>query len=198
MAQSDILVSGAWTWYAPEGETNPSPNTIGVGDDWAGNWAWLGLTTAPLSMNLASTEFSVDVQQLTTPILSSITSEDVTLTTTLAEQNAINLQLLFGGNITTTAAGAAQVGLSELKFGGRTQRTVYKLGFEIRHALTDGTLLPLRVFFHRVQLTLAGDIAYDKAGVAGIPISVTVLSDDTQATSEKLAHWQKVTAPFTP
>ena len=197
MAQSDILVSGAWLWYAPEDEANPDETTVDVGDDWAGNWEWLGLTTEPLTLNMTTEEFSVDVQQLATPILSAITAEEVTLTTTLAEQTAENLQLIFGGNITTTAAGAAQRGYTELGFGGRTTRTVYKIGFEVIHTIADGTRLPLRLFFHRAQISLAGDISYNKAGVAGLPITITVLSDDAQATHEKLGVWQKVTADIT-
>lgn len=197
MAQSDILVSGAWLWYAPEGEANPDDTTVEVGDDWGGNWSWLGLTTSPLTLNQATTEFSVDVQQLSTPILSAITSEDYTLATDLAEMTAENLQLLFGGNIVTTPAGAAQTGVIDLKFGGRTQRTVYKIGFEMKHALANGTLLPLRIFFHRVQMSLGGDIAFDKGAVAAVPLSIKVLSDDSQAENEKLAHWQKVFATVT-
>jgi hypothetical protein len=197
MAQTDILVSGAWLWYAPEGEPNPDETTIDVGDDWGANWEWLGLTTAPLTLNLTAEEFEVDVQQLSTPILSSITSETVTLTTTLAEQTAENLDLIFGGNTVITPAGAAQRGFTELRFGGRTTRTVYKIGFEVIHTIADGTRLPLRLFFHRAQIGLSGDIAYDKANVAGLPINVTVLSDDSQPADEKLAVWQKVTSDTT-
>lgn len=197
MAQSDILVSGAWLWFGPEGESDPDETTVGVGDDWGGNWEWLGLTTTALTLNQATTEFSVDVQQLSTPILSAITSEDYTLATDLAEMTAENLQLLFGGNIVTTPAGASQVGVIDLRFGGRTQRTVYKIGFEMKHALADGTLLPLRIFFHRVQMSLGGDIAFDKGAVAAVPLSIKVLSDDSQDENEKLAHWQKVFATVT-
>ncbi len=197
MAQSDILVSGAWLWFGPEGEPEPDDTLVGVGDDWGGNWEWLGLTTTALTLNQTTTEFSVDVQQLSTPVLSAITSEEYTLGTDLAEMTAENLQLLFGGNIVTTAAGAAQTGVIDLRFGGRTQRTVYKVGFETKHALPNGTLLPLRVFFHRAQMSLGGDVAFDKGAVAAIPLSIKVLSDDSQAESEKLAHWQKVFATAT-
>jgi hypothetical protein len=197
MAQSDILVSPAWLWYAPEGEGNPDETTVDVGDDWSGNWTWLGLTTAPLTLSTSSTEFSVDVQQLTTPILSSITSEQVTIKTTLAEQTAENLKLLFGGNISTTSAASGQKGFTELAFGGRTSRTVYKFGFEVKTLLDDGTEEPLRLFFHRGQITQNGDMVFDKGGVAAIPIQITVLSDDSQDTDEKLGVWQKVTAKAT-
>ncbi len=194
MAQSDILVSGAWIWLAPEGEPNPDETTISVGEDWGGNWDWLGLTTAPLTLNVNTSEFSVDVQQLATPVLSAITSEDYTLATSLAELTAENLKLLFGGNLTTTNAGAAQAAYKELKAGGRTQRTVYKLGFEAKTPLSNGSLAPVRWFFHRTQLSLGGNIAFDKGAAAAIPMSVKVLSDDSQAEDEKLFVFQRVTA----
>lgn len=194
MAQSDILVSGAWLWYAPEDEPNPDETSIDTGEDWGGNWEWLGLTTEPLSMAVATETFEVDVQQLSAPILQSITSETYTLTTTLAEQTAEILQLLDGGNITTTPAGASQRGYTELAAGGRTVRTVYKVGFEVKHSLADGTLLPLRLFFHRANFARGGDVAYDKGAVAGVPISITVLADEDQAEDEKIYVWQRVTS----
>lgn len=197
MATSDILVSGAWFWYAPEDTAFPDETTIGVGASWGGAWEWVGTTTAPLGMNIATEEFEVDIQQSTVAVLQSITSEEITLSTTLAEMTAENMQLLFGGNITTTAAGVGQKGYTELKAGGRTQRTVYSVGFEVRHTLTDGTLMPLRLFFHRATLALGGDIPFDKGAPSGIPITITVLADTAQATDEQLFVWQKVTAVAT-
>lgn len=197
MAQSDIMVSGAWLWYAPEGEGFPDETSIDVGDDWGGNWEWLGLTTAPLTMNLESEEFEVDVQQLTVAVLQSITSEEIVLSTTLAEMTALNLDLLFGGNITVTAAAALQKGYTELKFGGRTQRNVYAVGFEVRHTVL-GVLQPLRLFFYRATFSLGGPIPFDKGAPSAIPVNVTILADDEQLTDEKLGVWQKVTAAAVP
>lgn len=192
MAQSDILVSGAWLWYAPEDEPFPDETAIDVGEDWGGNWSWLGLTTEPLTMTVDTETFEVDVQQLSSPIMQSITAETFTLATTLAEQTPEILQLLDGGNITTTPAGASQRGYTELKAGGRTVRTVYSVGFEVKHSLADGTLLPLRLFFHRATFARGGDVPYGKGEVAGIPIEVTVLGDEAQAEGEKIYVWQKV------
>ncbi len=197
MATSDILVSGAWFWYGPEGEPRPDETTVAVGADWGGNWEWAGLTTEPLTMANDIETFEVDVQQFTTPVLQSIVSEGITLGTTLAEQTAILLQLLDGGNIYTTAAGAGQVGVTELRSGGRTQRTVYSVGFEVKHSLPNGTLLPLRLFFHRATFARSGDTAYDKGAAAGIPIEVTVLADSSQLAGENLYIWQKVTSEAT-
>lgn len=197
MAQSDILVSGAWLWYAPEGEAFPNDTTVDVGDDWGGNWEWVGLTTEPLTQEVNTTTFEVDVQQLTTPIMQSITEERMTLTTTLAEQTAELLQVLDGGNITVTPAGAGQRGVKELASGGRTTRTTYTVGFEVKHTLTDGTILPLRLFFHRATFARGGGVPYGKGAVSGIPISIEVLADDSQADDEKLYVWQKITAEAT-
>lgn len=197
MAQEDIFVSAAWAYYAPVGTASPPP-TLAAGATWPVAWKFFGLTTTPLTLNLATTEFSVDVQQLSTPILSAITSEDFTLATDLAEMTAVNLQLLFGGNITNVVAASGTPASTTLEFGGRTQRTVYKLGFESRVAQPDGSLLPLRLFFHRVQFSLGGAIAFDKGAASVVPLSVKVLSDDSQAPDEKLAVWQRVTAPALP
>lgn len=191
---NEILVSGAWLWYGPEGEAFPDPDVVEVGEDWGGNWDWVGLTTEPLTQTVDTTTFEVDVQQSNLPVLQSITSEDMTLTTTLAEQRAVLLQLVDGGNIYTTAAGVGQHGFTELRAGGRTQRTVYSCGFEVRYSLPSGDLVPLRLFFHRVTFARGGGVAYDKGAAAGIPIEITVLGDTTQLTDEQNYVWQKVTA----
>jgi hypothetical protein len=201
MAQSDILVSAAWAYYAPEGTAEPPP-TLAAGAAWPVAWTFFGLTTSPLTLNLSTTEFSVDVQQLSTPVLSAITSEDYTLATDLAEMTAINLQLLFGGNIVTVPPASSIPGSDTLRFGGRTQRAIYKLGFETRlaepGAAPGDPLLPLRLFFHRTQFSLGGAIAFDKGAASAVPLSVKVLADDSQPTDEKLAVWQKVTASALP
>lgn len=191
---NEILVSGAWLWYAPEGEAFPDPDVVEVGEDWGGNWEWAGLTTEPLTQTVDTTTFEVDVQQSNLPVLQSITAEDMTLTTTLAEQRPELIQLVDGGNIYTTAAGAGQHGYVELRAGGRTQRTVYSVGFEVRYALPSGDLVPLRLFFHRATFARGGGVAYDKGAAAGIPIEITILGDTTQETDEQNYIWQKVTA----
>lgn len=190
----EILVSGAWLYYAPEGEAFPDPDEILAGEDWGGDWEWAGLTLEPLTQAVDTTTFEVDVQQSNLPVLQSITSEDMTLTTTLAEQRPQLLQLVDGGNIYTTAAGVGQYGRVELRSGGRTQRTVYAVGFETRYALPSGTLVPLRLFFHRATFARGGGVAYDKGAAAGIPIEITILGDTTQDPDEQNYIWQKVTA----
>lgn len=198
MAQSDILISGAWFWYAPEGTAFPDPDVVGVGEDWGAEWEWVGLTTEPLTQDVETETFEVDVQQITLPILQSITAENMTLTTTLAEQRAELLQLLDGGNLYVTAPGSGVVGATELRAGGRTQRTVYTAGFEIRHTLPSGVLMPLRLFFFRVTFARGGGVNYAKGDVAGVPIEVTVLGDDSKPTDEQVYIWQKVTAEALP
>jgi hypothetical protein len=193
----NIISQPAWLWYAPLGEANPNPNSIGVGDDWGGNWEWVGLTTEPLVETDEVTEFEIEVQQIPAAVLSEITAEDKTLTTTLAEQTATLIQLLEGGNITITPAAGAQVGMEEVKTGGRTARTRYKVGFETIAVDDDGNRLPLRVFYHIATFGKGGGTSYGKGAVAGMPVSIRVYPDTTQAATEQIKHWQRVTAPFT-
>lgn len=194
---TNIIVSPAWMWYAPEGEPEPDDTDIDVGEDWGGNWDWVGLTTTPLTQAANTTTFEVDVQQLTTPVAQSITEERMTLGTTLAEMTATLLQLLDGGNITVTPAGAGQRGKTELRAGGRTTRTTYKIGFETIRTLADGTRLPMRWFFHRGTFSRRGDVSFGKGAVAGIPIAIEVLADTAQSEDEKLYLFQQMTAEAT-
>lgn len=189
-----IIVSPAWAWYGPEEEPEPDDTDIDVGDDWGGNWDWLGLTTEPLTQEVDTTTFEVEVQQFTTPVAQAITSERMRLTTTLAELTPTLLALVDGGNTTTTPAAVGQRGKVEHRAGGRTERVTYKIGFEVIHVLADGTRLPLRWFFHRGTFSRAGATPFGKGVVAGLPISIEVLADSTQSEDEKLYLYQKMTS----
>lgn len=191
----NIISQPAWVWYAPLGEANPNPNLVAVGADWGGNWDWLGYTTEPLVENDDVTTFDIEVQQLTTSIAEEITAETKTLTTTLAEQTATIMQLLEGGNITVTPAASGQVGMEEVKSGGRTARTRYKVGFETITVDDAGNRLPLRVFYHICTFAKGGGTSYGKGAVAGVPISIGVQADTTQPANQQIKHWQRVTAP---
>jgi len=194
----NIISQPAWLWYAPEEEPEPDETTIEVGDDWGGNWEWIGFTVEPLVETEAVTTFEILVQQLTTPVHQEITEERKTLTTTLAEQTPEIIKLLEGGNITVTAPGASQVGMSEVRSGGRVARARYKVGFETITVDALGNRLPLRVFYHIATFAKGGGTSFGKGAVAGIPISIEVFADPSQPENEKIKLWQRVTAPVTP
>lgn len=191
---TNIIVSPAWLWYGPENEPEPDDTDIDVGDDWGGNWDWVGLTITPLTLGVNTTTFEVDVQQFTTPVAQSITEERMTLGTTLAEINATLLALLDGGNTIVTPAASGQRGKTEHRAGGRTTRTTYKVGFETIRVIADGTRLPMRWFFYRATFSRGGEVPFGKGAVAGIPISIEVLADTTQSEDEKLYLFQQMTA----
>lgn len=197
MGYADIIVGPARVFYAPTGEANPDETNIAYGAAWGGNWSEVGFTKTPLSMSRDVSVFEVFIEQSTLPINRAPTEETVTFETTLAELTADNLQLGMEGNVTTTAAGASQVGYEELAAGGKTSLTIRKWGVEGLYVDTSGNQFPIRIFIHRATATMNGQLAFGKADSAGIPLQIAALADTSQASDEQLFIFQKVTAPST-
>ena len=197
MATADILVTPARIFYAPVGESLPDENSVAYGEAWAGNWADLGYTLNPVTMNITRDLFELFVEQLTNPVRRKITQETLTIETTLAEITGDNLLLAFGGTVTETPAGAAQVAKTELEAGGDTSPDVYAFGLEGEYLDDSNDSFPVRVLMFRGNPILGGAMQFAKSAGMGIPIRITAEADTTKAVGKQLLLIQKVTADHT-
>lgn len=196
MPVADILLTPASIWYAPVGEALPA-DSVAYGADWAGNWENLGYTTAPLSMAYSNEKYRVMVEQLTAHVKERIISEELVFETTLAELTGVNLALALNGTATDTAAGAGQVGKTEVKMGGDTEPKVYTFGFEGEYVDDDGDSFPVRIQIYRGTLIMGGNLEFSKSKEAGLPVRIEAQADTTQDVGEQLMIIQKVTADAT-
>lgn len=197
MAVADILISPATLWYAPVGEALPDETTVEYGDAWGGNWLSVGYTLQPLSISYNQEVFELEVEQISTPVKRTITKETVNFETVLAEFTGTNLELIFGGTLTTTAAGASQRAFQELKSGGRVDLDEYAWGFEGLYKDASNNQFPVRVFIYRGSATLNGQLTFAKGAGVGIPIQIAAQADTAKAVGEQLMVIHKVTAEAT-
>jgi hypothetical protein len=190
MTVSDILVTPAKIYYAPVGETAPSPDTVGYGEAWGGNWTDVGYTLTPLSANFTREMFRLFVEQLTNPVRKKITEEQLVFETTLAELTGDNLVLGFGGTVVETAADTDSPGMTELEMGGDTTPDVYAWGFEGEYVTDDNESLPVRIFLFRGNPILGGNLEFAKGAAVGIPIRIEAEADTTKAVGKQLMKIQ--------
>lgn len=197
MAVADILLSPAKIYYAAVGTALPNPNSIGYGTAWGGGWSDLGYTLTPISVGYSQEIFKLEVEQVTLPVKGLVTMEEVTVETTLAEITAANMLLAFGGAVTTTAAGTAQVALEELKSGGSSSITYYAWGLEGLYVDSSNNQLPVRMLIYRGSAVLNGSLNFSKREAVGIPLQITAWADTTKTAGQQLWTFQKTTAPHT-
>jgi hypothetical protein len=194
----DVIVGEGNLLYAPLGTALPDETTVGYGayDSWT-SWIHFGYTTEPITFNYSYDEFSVEVQQSLAPIKRRKTTESMVISTTLAQFTGDILALVTGGTNTDTAAGASQKGFSRVTTGGSSNIAEYMVAVEGYRIDDVGTQQPVRVFLYKATITASGDMPFDKAGVTGLPVTITGLTDPDRAVGSNLYEAQIVTAPAT-
>jgi hypothetical protein len=197
MPIADILMSPAKIYHAPVGEALPNENSVGYGAAWGGNWVDVGMTSLPLGLKYERTVTEVEVEQVTLAVKGIIGGEKASLETKLAEFTAANLQLAFGGTVTTTPAGPAQVAKEELVAGGSIALPILAWGFEGVYQTDAGVQFPVRIFIWRGSSVLNGNLQFSKKEAVGIPLTITAWGDSTKPSGQQIIKIQKVTAPHT-
>lgn len=197
MASEDILIGYAKIWRAPTAEANPDETTVAWGASWGGNWSYMGDTLTPATLAADIEIVDVNIEQSNSPVKRSRVSEILRLSANVAEHTATLMQLVLGGTVTPTSAGASQKGFDSLAFGGETALTEYKWGLEALRVDSAGNNQPVRWFFYKGTVALNGDIPYDKRSAAGVPIQITMLADTSQSVGAQLGILEIVTAAAT-
>lgn len=196
LTEADVLVSEARILYSPVGTALPDDTTVAYGAyaSWT-NWIELGYTLEPLTIAYDYDTFGVDVQQSTLQLKRRKISESLTASTTIAQLDGDHLALVLNGTNTDTAAGADQKAFSEVTFGGDTNLPEWQFGFEGYRPDSAGTKQPVRFFIHKANISLSGDLPFDKGAASGLPIEITALEDSTQDAGERLGVMHIITAP---
>ena len=188
---NNIILGYAKIWTAPYGTAFPAA-TIAFGTSWGGSWAYLGDTLTPLSFGGERTQFDVEIQQATAPVKSIITKETRNFKTSLSEHQATALNYLLLGTSVNTAPGTGTKGYYTIDFGGNQIPNVLAVGFEALYQLTDGTQFPMRWMFYKGSILQDGDIVYDRAGVAGIPINIKTYADTTKVVGKQIGRFEQI------
>lgn len=194
---ANIIKSAATVWFAPDGESLPSADTIAAGAAWGGNWAQMGYTKAPVAVKYEFEEQDIEVEEFLAPVDRYKIKETIMIETTLAEIIADYLKLGAGGTVTTVAASSSVVGKDVLEGGNDAILTKYTFGFESTWKNSSGVLLPIRFFVKRATFKLNGELTFSKKNgeYPGIPLQIAGLADTSN--SGRLFKFEKVTAPKT-
>jgi hypothetical protein len=199
MADADILIGPGCIYYAPIGEANPDETTVAYNAAWGGNWVNIGdfLEGEGVGFSMEEEVVKVWTERSTVAKNAVRTRREAMITTTLAEHSVVNMALLLDGTATTTAAGASQKGYSEIPFGSNSDLDFYKWGIEgLRKDASDNNQ-PVRYFFHKGFIRIAGDVEFAKTAPTGIEIEINILGDGSQSAGEELGICQIVTAAAT-
>src|SRR3990167_156875 len=196
---TNIITGGAVLWQAAVGTASPDETSIAYGVAWGGVWTRVGYTKAPIALIYDEEVGRFDVEEELTAVKSRRIAENMAIETVLAELTAGYLNLILGGTVATTAAGASQRGYEELPFGGEATLPEYEWGIEGEYVNSAGLSFPLRVFIHRANSVLNGNLQFSNRNseYPGIPLRIDALADTTQAAGQKLAIFQRVTAEAT-
>jgi hypothetical protein len=199
MADIDILIGPGRVYYAPLATTNPSNTTVVYGAAWGGAWVDLGdfLEGSGVAVPFEEEFTKVYTEQSTAPVQAVRTKREVMIRVTLAEHSGVNMALVLGGTKTDTAAGGSQKAVSSIPIGSQSAINFYKWGIEGFRKDSTGVNQPVRYFFHKGFLRLAGDINFSKADPTGILVEITLLADRSQSAGSELGLWEQVTGPVT-
>jgi hypothetical protein len=180
MAVSDIILTPASVWVAPEAESPPA-TTVDYGAAWGGNWRNVGYTNVPLSMSFTVEKYEVMVEQSSLPVRTIKTKETAVFETQLVEITEANLLLAFPG-----ATGTSTTAIETLDAGGSPTLDTYAWGFEGEYKNISNVSLPIRVFLYRGQAILNGQLQFAKGKEMGIPLQITGLADTGKPVGQQL------------
>lgn len=180
MGDERILIGPSKIWRAPTGEANPSNALVAYGDDWGGNWVYMGNTLSPVAVVPEQVTKRFRKAGRLGPVRIHSTNAGVKLQALMAEQSGDLLKLVWGGTGTVLNAG-----IESQPVGFQVVPTVYKWGLETEYRDENDVLRPIRYFFHRGIIRWASDFALGKRVVGGIPIEIDVLTDTTQPAGQE-------------
>mgnify|MGYP005726620373 CR=1 FL=1 len=196
----NLLKTKARLWIAPEGEALPDESSVAVEAAWGGNWVALGYTKEPLAFKYEYEEMEFHIEQALAAVDKRKRGEKAMFETVLAEFTALNLAYVSGSNssaVTTTAAGASQVGYEEIEIGNELFVRKHAIGFEGTFYDSNEVALPVRIFFTRATMQINGNLTFSQKDddYSGIPVSIQAMADP--ANNNKMFKLQRVTAPAT-
>lgn len=199
MADQDILIGPGKLYRAPLAEANPDESTVAYDAAWGGNWTNMGdfLEGSGVVLSMDEEFTKVYTEQATSAKNAVRVRREVMLSLTLAEHSVTNMAIILQGTAATTAAGASQKGYSDIPFGDQSDVDFYKWGIEGLRKDSSDNNQPVRYFFHKGYIRLAGDVNFAKQNPTGVPIEITVLGDGSQSAGEEIGILQIVTAPAT-
>lgn len=100
-----VIVGLATAYTGPQNEPLPA-NSVALGGSWAGNWLYTGATDSGVALGHSKNTNDIMIEEQSTPALITVTSSDIGVTITLAEDTIENMKVAYGSGSIVVNAGA--------------------------------------------------------------------------------------------
>lgn len=128
---ANVLLGVAWVFTAPA-NTAKAADTVEFGTDWTAPWSPVGATEEGATFSAGTDTTDLHVEEQSNAVATTVTSKNIRVSATLAEDTMETLLLaLGGGTITTTAAASGQIGKKVL--GLSDTLTEFAIGFDAKN-----------------------------------------------------------------
>lgn len=130
-----VLHGIANVYFGPKDEAMPDEETIDLGGDWTAgslDWEGVGYTEDGVELEKSTDTEDVKPSETITPVDVLVTGVSIAVRFVVMEHTLEMMKLAYGGGtITTTAAGASQIGKTVLTLSNALDS--YALGFEVEN-----------------------------------------------------------------
>jgi hypothetical protein len=157
-------------YVAPVGTTEPA-DSVAYQGSWPSGWSEIGITNAALNMTITQDTNQIQPQQSPIDDKEVITKYTIELNTEILATTFTNLFYITNGTVTTTAAGASQVGKDEITFGDTFSLPERAWGFEAQ----NGAGFVQRFIVRRATSKSNGDVTFDRDNQTIYPLMVHAL-----------------------
>lgn len=162
-------------YFGAKDEALPDEDTVGYGGDWGSGWDGVGYTEDGVEIESSVDADDIKPSETKTPIDVLVTGSSFVVRFVVMEHTLEMMKLAFGGGtITTTAAGASNIGKSVLTLSNTLDS--YALGFEVENDL--GFWDRLYIPHVKSVATVSTPFALDK--VRMFPVEFRGLCDPTE------------------
>lgn len=196
MATIDVLMTGATVLYSDIGTSLPDETSVGFNayGSWS-SWTSCGETATPVGVDHTKSYYAYETQQHSYPTDMRIVSKSTTINFGVDELTGEMLALLLDGTNTATAAGAGQKAYNSITWGSDLTTTAKQWAFEGFRVDSDGTQQPVRWFFYKAVLSIAGEFIFNKGNHTVVPVVLYPYADAGKTAGQDLGLIHLVTAP---
>jgi hypothetical protein len=186
---ANVMAASARILIAPLGTALPTVATTGV-LTWVAAWKECGATEKGTDLSYTPSLTDVKIDESASPIAKLLASEKCILSCVLAESTLINLgNAIAADTQTITAPGVGTPGSTEMDLGGGAVAEVM-VGLEG----LNPTGLPRYLVGYKAVASAAVKLAFQRAAITTVPLSIELLADTTKALGSQLVKIVDITA----
>lgn len=198
MSVLDVLVTGATVLYSDTGTSLPDETTVGFNaySSWT-SWTTVGETATPVGVDHSKSYYAYETQQRSYPTDMRVVAKSTSFNFGVDELSGAMLALLLDGTNTPTAAGASQKAYNAITWGSNLTTTTKQWAFEGFRLDSEGTQQPVRFFFYKAVLSIAGEFVFNKGSHTVVPCTLYTFADTGKTAGQDVGLIHYVTAPTT-